>query len=97
MLANGDPMVHVQEITNDINLIGLRKPEPMRWQGVGGAQWRTSANMECVLGVQSPSDGCFSQVANPRAENCLLGWVSFSSAGGKVPVSASIIKQYRHR
>ena len=61
MLANGDPMVHVQEITNDISLIGLRKPEP-----IGGGVGERSGGHQLTW---SPCWGC-----SPRLTDASVKW-----------------------
>lgn len=88
-------MLHVQEITNDMRLIGLRKPEPAR--EVGGARWMTwlmwSAGWGCGPCLM---DGSVKWQTHGRKIASCDGSVSIL-AGDKGPVNASIIKQYRHR
>lgn len=64
-------MVHIQEITNGIRTVGLRKLEPI--MEVGGVGWGTSGSCKVHGGGCVPRwmDG-FSQVANPHASLRLL-------------------------
>lgn len=88
-------MVHVQEITNDIRLIGLRKPEPTR--EAGEAWWMTRLMWSAWRGCGPRlMDGSAKWQTYGRKIASCDGSVSVP-AGDKGPVSASIIKQYRHR
>lgn len=74
-------MVHNQEITNDIRLIRLRKPEPRRQEGER-AWWGASADVECVVGVRSPLDGWFQSSGKPTGVklSLVIGQLQFLQA-----------------